>query len=143
MTRLWDDLKENMREWSSSAVEKAEEMSRVALNKTEELTRVSKIKYEILQLHRQINKSYENLGRLVYSKTKNDHNASFSGDAEFFQIINEIDKLKKDVVDKDEKINSIKIKFDIENETQSNPNNEKSEVKTSQKNKIDKVESDK
>ena len=42
MTKLWDDLKDNMKEWSSSAVEKAEEMSRVALNKTEELTRISK-----------------------------------------------------------------------------------------------------
>ena len=63
MTKLWDDLKDNMKEWSSSAVEKAEEMSRVALSKTEELTRISKIKYDILQLQRQINKLYENLGR--------------------------------------------------------------------------------
>ena len=37
MTKLWDDLKDNMKEWSTSAVEKAEEMSRVALKKTEEL----------------------------------------------------------------------------------------------------------
>ena len=79
MTKLWDDLKDNMKEWSSSAVEKAEEMSRVALNKTEELTRISKIKYDILQLHRQITKSYESLGRLVYSKTKNDHYLNFMG----------------------------------------------------------------
>ena len=35
MSKLWDDLKDNMKEWSSSAVEKAEEMSRVALSKTE------------------------------------------------------------------------------------------------------------
>tara|TARA_B100001996_G_scaffold382818_1_gene375825 strand:+ start:2940 stop:3371 length:432 start_codon:yes stop_codon:yes gene_type:complete len=141
MTKLWDDLKDNMREWSSSAVEKAEEMSRVALNKTEELTRISKIKYDILQLHRQINKSYENIGRLVYSKTKNDHNASFSGDSEFFQIINDIDRLKKNIIDKDDQINSIKIEFDIEHENQSNKKNEKVETDDFSKNKSDKVES--
>ena len=46
MSKLWEDLKDNMKEWSSSAVEKAEEMSRVAMSKTEELTRISKIKFE-------------------------------------------------------------------------------------------------
>ncbi len=49
MSKLWDDLKENMKEWSSSAVEKAEEMSRIAMAKTEEMTRISKIKFEIHQ----------------------------------------------------------------------------------------------
>ena len=36
MSKLWDDLKENMKDWSTSAVEKAEEMSRIAMAKTEE-----------------------------------------------------------------------------------------------------------
>ena len=54
MSKLWEDLKDNMREWSSSAVEKAEEMSRAAMSKTEELTRISKIKFEIMQLQRYI-----------------------------------------------------------------------------------------
>ena len=141
MTKLWEDLKDNMREWSSSAVEKAEEMSRVALNKTEELTRISKIKYDILQLQRQINKSYEDLGRLVYSKTKIDHNASFSGNVEFFQIINDIDKYKKNIIDKDEEVNSIKMEFDMESENPINHDNEKSEVDAGSKIKSDKIES--
>mgnify|MGYP001158523409 CR=1 FL=1 len=139
MTKLWDDLKDNMKEWSTSAVEKAEEMSRVALNKTEELTRISKIKYDILQLQRQINKLYENLGRLAYSKTKNDHNASFSGDTEFFQIINDIDKHKKNIRDKDKEINSIKIEFDSAYESEINPTNDESEVGVSQKVKSDEL----
>lgn len=138
MTKLWDDLKDNMKEWSSSAVEKAEEMSRVALNKTEELTRISKIKYDILQLHRQITKSYESLGRLVYSKTKNDHNASFSGDAEFFQTINDIDRLKKNIIEKDEEINSIKVEFEGDQDNDSSPIDEQTEINSSQKIKSDK-----
>ena len=46
MSKLWADLKENMKDWSTSAVEKAEEVSRLAMAKTEEMTRISKIKFE-------------------------------------------------------------------------------------------------
>ena len=49
MSKLWGDLKQNMKEWSSAAVEKAEEVSKVAVAKTEELTKISKIKLEIHQ----------------------------------------------------------------------------------------------
>ena len=40
MNKLWDDLKDNMKEWSASAVEKAEEISRVAVAKGEEFTKI-------------------------------------------------------------------------------------------------------
>ena len=33
MSKLWTDLKENMKDWSTSAVEKAEEVSRMAMAK--------------------------------------------------------------------------------------------------------------
>ena len=46
MTKLWNDLKKNMKDWSSAAVEKAEEVSKIAVAKTEELTKISKIKIE-------------------------------------------------------------------------------------------------
>ena len=58
MSKLWEDLKDNMREWSSSAVEKAEEMSRAAMSKTEELPRISKFKFEIHQLQRDVDRAY-------------------------------------------------------------------------------------
>ena len=38
MSKLWDDLKDNMKDWSLTAVEKAEEMSKMAVAKTEEMT---------------------------------------------------------------------------------------------------------
>ena len=44
MNKLWDDLKDNMKEWGVSAVEKAEEISRVAVAKGEEFTKISKLK---------------------------------------------------------------------------------------------------
>ena len=71
MSKLWDDLKDNMKDWSITAVEKAEEMSKIAVAKTEEMTRISKVKFEIHQLHREINKVYENFRKIGIKHTKN------------------------------------------------------------------------
>ena len=94
MSKLWDDLKDNMKDWSVTAVEKAEEMSKIAVAKTEEMTRISKVKFDIHQLHREMNKVYENLGKLVFEHTKNEHMASFSGNKDFFNLVNKIEDLK-------------------------------------------------
>ena len=56
MSKIWDDLKSNMKDWSNAAVEKAEEVSKVAVAKTEELTKISKVKLVIHQLQRDKNK---------------------------------------------------------------------------------------
>ena len=113
MSKLWDDLKENMRDWSSSAVEKAEEMSKIAMAKTEEMTRISKLKFEIHQLYRTIAKENEKLGKLVYKHTKNDHMATFSGNSDFFERINNIDEIRNNIKLKKNKIEKIKIEYGI------------------------------
>jgi len=114
MSKLWDDLKENMKEWSSSAVEKAEEMSRKAMAKTEEMTRISKIKFEIHQLQRGMSKIYEKLGQLAYTHTKEDHMATFSGNTDFFDIVNRVDDIKSEIVEKEHQIENIKQEYGIE-----------------------------
>ena len=117
MSKLWDDLKDNMKDWSLTAVEKAEEMSKMAVAKTEEMTLVSKVKFEIHQLQREINQVYESLGRLAYKHTKNEHMASFSGNKEFFDLVNKIENLKVKTKTKKEAIIEIKDKFEnIDNE---------------------------
>ena len=63
MNKLWDDLKDNMKEWCASAVEKAEEISRVAVAKGEEFTKISKLKIDIIQLQKEKSKIYEKLDR--------------------------------------------------------------------------------
>ena len=98
MSKLWEDLKENMKDWSSSAVEKAEEMSKIAMAKTEEMTRISKLKFDIHQLLRDIAKENEKLGKLVYQHTKNDHMATFSGNSDFFELISKIDLIKEKII---------------------------------------------
>lgn len=114
MSKLWDDLKENMKDWSSSAVEKAEEMSKIAMAKTEEMTRISKLKFEIHQLYRSIIKENERLGKFVYKHTKNDHMATFSGNSDFFKMINNIDEIKKNIKLKKNEIEKIKIEYGID-----------------------------
>lgn len=113
MSKLWEDLKENMKDWSSSAVEKAEEMSKIAMAKTEEMTRISKLKFDIHQLLRDIAKENEKLGKLVYRHTKNDHMATFSGNSDFFELISKIDLIKEKIIKKKNNIEKIKLEYDI------------------------------
>ena len=123
MSKLWEDLKDNMKEWSNSAVEKAEEMSRVAMAKTEEMTRISKIKFENHQIKRNVNSKFEKLGKIVYNQIKKDNNATFSGNKEFFQIITSIDELNLKYKEKEEEIKKIKKEYGIEeNELELNNN---------------------
>ena len=126
MSKLWEDLKENMRDWSASAVEKAEEGSRMAMAKTEEMTRISKIKFEIHQLQREMNKNFEKLGKLAYSHTKEDHMATFSGNTDFFKIVSRVETIKEEISRKEDEIENIKLEYGINDDdlnNQSNPSN--------------------
>jgi len=113
MSKLWADLKENMKDWSTSAVEKAEEVSRLAMAKTEEMTRISKIKFEIHQLNREMTKAYEKLGKLAYSHTKEDHMATFSGNTDFFGIVSKVENIKEEIILKEDEIEKIKLEYGI------------------------------
>ena len=114
MNKLWDDLKDNMKEWGTSAVEKAEEISRVAVAKGEEFTKISKIKIEILQLQKKKSKQNEKLGKLVYRHAQDDNMANFTGNAEFFEIISQINTISKDIEIKENEIIEIKRIYGIE-----------------------------
>ena len=113
MSKLWADLKENMKDWSTTAVEKAEEVSRMAMAKTEEMTRISKIKFEIHQLNREMTKAYEKLGKFAYDHTKEDHMATFSGNADFFGIVSKVENLKEEIISKEGEIEKIKLEYGI------------------------------
>ena len=114
MNKLWDDLKDNMKEWGVSAVEKAEEISRVAVAKGEEFTKISKLKFDILQLQKDKNKVYEKLGILVYNKTNESNVSNFTGDVEYFSLIEKINKHSIEISEKEEEIITIKKEYGIE-----------------------------
>ena len=114
MNKLWDDLKDNMKEWGASAVEKAEEISRVAVAKGEEFTKISKLKYDISQVQKDKTKIYEKLGRLVFEKTKNNNMAKFTANKEFFGLVEEVDSLSNDIANKEVEIVNIKKEYGID-----------------------------
>jgi hypothetical protein len=114
MNKLWDDLKDNMKEWGASAVEKAEEISRVAVAKGEEFTKISKIKIEILQHQKEKSKKYQKLGKLVYHLAQDDNMANFTANSEFFEIISEINNIGQDIKNKENAIIEIKKAYGIE-----------------------------
>ena len=114
MNKLWDDLKDNMKEWGASAVEKAEEISRVAVAKGEEFTKISKLKFEILQLQKDKSKVHERLGTLVFQKTQNNNVSNFTGDIEYYNFIEDINNLSRDISKKEEEIIFIKKEYGIE-----------------------------
>ena len=132
MSKLWEDLKDNMKEWSNSAVEKAEEMSRVAMAKTEEMTRISKIKFENHQIQRKISSKLEKLGTIVHNQIKKDNNSTFAGNKEFFVIITKIDDLIEEVKQKEQEIQNIKKEFGI-NENDFGSDEKSNDVRTSSK----------
>ena len=136
MSKLWEDLKENMKEWSVSAVEKAEEMSRIAMAKTEEITRISKIKFEIHQLQREMEQNYLKLGKLTYSHTKEDHMATFSGNTDFFEIVSKVESIKEEITSKEGEIEKIKLEYGInDNDLNDEKNNSYSDKETIDKEK--------
>ena len=116
MSKLWNDLKHNMKEWSSAAVEKAEEVSKVAVAKTEELTKTCKIKLEIHQLQRDVRRTSEDLGQLVYNQAKDANMVNFTGNTEFFSYIEKIDSLKESISIKQNQIKKINTNVNIKDE---------------------------
>ena len=113
MTKLWNDLKKNMKDWSAAAVEKAEEVSKIAVAKTEELTKISKIKIEEHQLQRELSKNYEEMGRMVTRHAKDDNMVNFSGNQEFFNLVEKIDKIQVEIDAKDAAVQRIKEEYDL------------------------------
>ena len=116
MNKLWDDLKGNMKEWGASAVEKAEEISRVAVAKGEEFTKISKLKFDILQLQKDKSKIYVKLGKLVYQKTHNNNMSNFTGDTEYFNLIEDVNNCQSSILDVENEIIFIKKEYGINDE---------------------------
>ena len=116
MNKLWDDLKDNMKEWGASAVEKAEEISRVAVAKGEEFTKISKIKIEIMQLEKEVTRDYEELGKLVHRYAQHDNMVNFAGNTEFFDLIKKINENKIQIDSKNSNISDIKKAYGIEDD---------------------------
>ena len=116
MAKIWDDLKSNVKVWSSVAVEKAEEVSKVAVAKTEELTKLSKIKLDIHNIQREIKKETYLFGKFVYSQANESNIVNFAGNNEFLNYLEKIEDLQNQISSKELEIENIKSEFNIDND---------------------------
>ena len=114
MAKIWDDLKSNVKVWSSVAVEKAEEVSKVAVAKTEELTKLSKIKLDIHNIQREIKKETYLFGKFVYSQANESNIVNFAGNNEFLNYLEKIEDLQNQISSKELEIENIKSEFNID-----------------------------
>ena len=120
MAKIWDDLKSNVKVWSSVAVEKAEEVSKVAVAKTEELTKLSKIKLDIHNIQREIKKETYLFGKFIYYQANESNIVNFAGNNEFLNHLEKIENLKSQVSAKEMEIENIKTEFNIDNDDDDN-----------------------
>ena len=116
MAKIWDDLKSNVKVWSSVAVEKAEEVSKVAVAKTEELTKLSKIKLDIHNIQREIKKETYLFGKFVYSQANESNIVNFAGNNEFLNYLEKIEDLQNQISSKESEIENIKSEFNIDSD---------------------------
>ena len=114
MSRLFDDLKETVKEWTTVAVEKAEEVGKIAVAKTEEVTRISKIKLEVHQHERDLAKLYEQLGKFVCDHAKEENMVNFTGNSEFFDMVQKVDRLQSLIDKKKDDIQRVKDEYKLD-----------------------------
>ncbi|MDG2287294.1 MAG: hypothetical protein P8L43_00815 [Candidatus Marinimicrobia bacterium] len=93
MNKFWEDLKNNVSEWSVVASEKAEEF-----------THNSKLRLDIIQLERKLSSLYVKLGLYVFVKTQEKNVLNFVGDKRYLGLIGKIVEIKKKIADKKESI---------------------------------------
>ena len=120
MAKIWDDLKSNVKVWSSVAVEKAEEVSKVAVAKTEELTKLSKIKLDIHNIQREVKKETYLFGKFVFSQANESNIVNFAGNNEFLNYLEKIEGLQNQISSKELEIENIKSEFNIDNDDDDN-----------------------
>jgi len=99
MTNLWDDIAKTIREGVDTVVEK-----------TEKLTKIGKIKIDILNIKRNVQKNFSELGGRVYHLIIKEKKTAISADKETTEIIECIKILEKELDDKKSELEKVKSK---------------------------------
>ncbi len=97
MSPLWEDIKKKLKEGVT-----------VAAEKTEEYTKIGKVKVEILNINRNIDKTFTNLGREVYTLIDKKKGAEISKNKKVIELVTKIKDLKTSLAAKEAEIEAIK-----------------------------------
>ena len=103
MTNRFDDVKKNLKEWGSIAVDKAEE-----------LTKVGRLKIDILSLNREIEKNFVELGGKVYELIYKEDQGRIKSNDEVKKIIQRIASFEESRERKIKKIGDLGSEEDID-----------------------------
>jgi len=105
MANLWDDIAKTIREGVDTVVEK-----------TEELTKIGKIKVDIINIKRNIEKNFSELGGKVYHLIVEEKKTQIAGDKEVKELIDCVKILEKELQDKNVELKNIKSKDKVKEE---------------------------
>lgn len=108
MANLWDDIAKTIREGVDTVVEK-----------TEVLTKIGKIKIDILNIKRNIEKNFSELGGRVYQLITKEKETEISTDKEAREVIECIKILEKELDDKKSELAKVKSKKSSTSESKS------------------------
>ncbi|HEX9653632.1 MAG TPA: hypothetical protein VGA99_07970, partial [bacterium] len=89
MGSLWDDIAKTIREGVDTVV-----------GKTEEYTKIGKIKIDIINIKRNVEKNFSELGGRVYHLMVEQKKTQIAGDKEVTKIIDSVKLLEKELQDK-------------------------------------------
>lgn len=107
---LWEDVKKTFKEGVSIAAEK-----------TEEYTKIGKVKVEILNIKRNIDKSFTDLGRGVYTHIAGGRKTDVAEAEKVKKLVAEIKDLKASLKAKEAEIEAIKKEASSKKEKESRP----------------------
>ena len=117
---LWEDIKKTVKEGVS-----------VAAEKTEEYTKIGKVKVDILNIKRNIDKLYEDLGKEVYGLLSSGKKGDFSGNPKVDALFNKLKDQQAALKKKESEVES--IKKDVAAKTQSRHSEQKKKKATESK----------
>ncbi len=99
MANLWDDIARTIRDGVDTVVEK-----------TEELTKIGKIKIDIINIKRNVDKNFSELGGKVYHQIVEENKTKVTDQKDIQDIIESVKILQKELEEKNLELKKIKSK---------------------------------
>ncbi len=111
MSNIFDNLSDKIQHLSSRVAKDGKKYLKTAVSKGEEIGHKGKIQIEIEKLKWELKQNYNELGKYVSEKKITKSVTDFSHDNNFLDIVNEINKLKLFIEEREkEKVKGNQIK---------------------------------
>lgn len=97
MGSLWEDIKKTVKQGVS-----------VAAEKTEEYTKIGKLKVEIMNMKRNLDKAFAELGREAYTNLKGSKKGDLTKNEKITELLSKIDDQKAALKGKEDEIETLR-----------------------------------